>query len=345
MSIKYKVLGKPGRDNAAYVWLNAGTKMYRFLLDCGESIFAGLSQGDIKSIDYLLLSHLHIDHIAGFDYYFRRNFDRQKTNYLWGPENTSTIIHHRLQGYMWNLIWQTPGDFIVTDINTDSLPATRFITSEGYKDTYKENYPFYFNAIDDITTLIDNKDFILKSALLNHSIPTVAYNITEKDSLNINKDELDNAALTPGNWLQTVRDIANPDDNMIIFNGKEFRLGYLRDKLLYSKKGESISYLTDFLFDEQSVNRATRLIRGSDTVICESQYHNDDIELASQNFHLTSRQAAALAAQAGVKKLILFHISERYYTSNNYISLLEDARTIFPETYFPDNWELKRIIH
>lgn len=340
MSIQYKILGRPGRDNALYVWLNAGTRMYRLLFDCGENIFTSLSQGDIKSIDYLLFSHLHIDHIAGFDYYFRRTFDRQKPNFIWGPENTSSIIHNRLKGFTWNLIWQTPGEFIISDISENTVNTSRFVTSEGYENRRKADYSFEFSTSDNIITLMDNTDFVLQAVILNHNIPCVGYKILEKDSLNINKDELDKSGLKPGSWLQTVRNLSEDDSTIINIDNKDYYLGDLRKDLLFSKKGESICYLTDFIFDDKSKESLTKFISGSDIVICESQYHNDDAELAAQNFHLTSRQAAFLAAESGAKKLILFHISERYYTRKRYNTLLEDARTVFPQTYFPETWKV-----
>jgi ribonuclease Z len=338
MSIEYQILGKPGRDNAAYIWLNAGSRMYRFLFDCGESIFAGLKQADIKSVDYLLFSHLHMDHIAGFDYYFRRNFDREQTNYIWGPENTSSILHNRLQGFAWNLVWQTPGKFLITDILNNSVSSSSFITSEAYKDKHNPAYPFEFDFSGSEITLMDNQHFILKAVILNHMIPSIAYNIREKDSLNISKEELEKTGLAAGSWLQYVRDLSVNDNTDIDVNGTLLNLGRLREKLLVQRKGESISYLTDFIYDDTAKHNAVKLIEGSDVVICESQYHNDDLELASRNYHLTSRQAAQLAADANIKKLLLFHISERYYTAKNYNRLLEDARTVFPETYYPDTW-------
>jgi len=338
MSIEYQILGKPGRDNAAYIWLNAGSRMYRFLFDCGEGIFAGLKQNDIKSIDYLLFSHLHMDHIAGFDYYFRRNFDREQVNYIFGPENTSIILQNRFKGFTWNLVGQTPGKFIITDILNTSVTSFSFITSEAYKDAHSFDYPFQLDFSGSEITLMDNQHFVLKAVILNHMIPSIAYNITEKDTLNISKEELDKTGLSAGSWLQSVRDLSIDDSVNIEVNGILLNAGKLREKLLVKRKGDSISYLTDFIYDDTAKQNAVKLIEGSDVVICESQYHNDDTELASRNYHLTSRQAAQLAADANIKKLVLFHISERYYTSKNYNSLLEDARTIFPETYFPETW-------
>ena len=76
MGIEYQILGRPGKDNALYVRLNSGSKMYRLLFDCGEKTLEDLKQHDVKGINYIFFSHLHIDHIGGFDYFFSRNYDR-----------------------------------------------------------------------------------------------------------------------------------------------------------------------------------------------------------------------------------------------------------------------------
>jgi ribonuclease Z len=46
--------------------------------------------------------------------------------------------------------------------------------------------------------------------------------------------------------------------------------------------------------------------------------------------HTTAGEAAALAARAGVRRLVLTHISSRY--SEDTTPLLNDARKAFPET-------------
>lgn len=50
--------------------------------------------------------------------------------------------------------------------------------------------------------------------------------------------------------------------------------------------------------------------------------------MAEQFAHLTARQAAELAANAGVKFLILTHISRRYRERD----VLAEAQAIFPNT-------------
>jgi ribonuclease Z len=54
---------------------------------------------------------------------------------------------------------------------------------------------------------------------------------------------------------------------------------------------------------------------------------------------MTARQAATLAARAGVGRLVLFHLSERYRPPE-WLELLEEARAVFPRTVFAEHWGL-----
>ena len=60
----------------------------------------------------------------------------------------------------------------------------------------------------------------------------------------------------------------------------------------------------------------------------EATYLDEDAEMASQFSHLTARMAAELAIKAGVKKLILTHISRRYREKD----VLKEAQAIFPNS-------------
>jgi ribonuclease Z len=68
--------------------------------------------------------------------------------------------------------------------------------------------------------------------------------------------------------------------------------------------------------------------RGVDALVIEATYLEVEGELATQFGHLTAARAARLARDAGVRRLILTHVSRRYRESE----VLEEARAIFPNT-------------
>jgi ribonuclease Z len=335
MSINFRVLGKPGWDNGLYVTINSGKRIYRLIFDCGENILKELSLRDIMSIDYLFLSHLHMDHIAGFDYFFRRNYNREKKPvYVYGPEDTAELIQNRMRGFKWNLVDGVPGSWYVTEFNEKKSAAYLFKTSEGYSAKHPVEKKSYNGLI------INNPEFTVAVTLLDHLIPSAGYFIKEKTSLKINKDTLIKTGITPGHWLEKVRDLSIPPSEKIQIGGKSYKLKSLREKLLERKEGESIGYLTDFIYNKTSSAKIKRVFKGCDNMICESQYLSGEKEFAKKNYHLTAVQAARLAKNAEVKKLILFHISDRYRVKN-FPDLVKEAREIFPDTYLPDEWKIK----
>lgn len=65
---------------------------------------------------------------------------------------------------------------------------------------------------------------------------------------------------------------------------------------------------------------------GADTLVIESTYLDEEAAMAKQFSHMTAKGAADLALKAGVKKLILTHISRRYREKD----VLAEAQSIFP---------------
>jgi ribonuclease Z len=98
-----------------------------------------------------------------------------------------------------------------------------------------------------------------------------------------------------------------------------------------------VAYLTDFRLDGAATDRLAEALHGVGMVVCESQYRHADEELAVRNYHTTTTQVAELARRAGVKQLMLFHLSDRY-RAEEWRSMLAEAQAIFPATIFPDHW-------
>jgi ribonuclease Z len=81
--------------------------------------------------------------------------------------------------------------------------------------------------------------------------------------------------------------------------------------------------------------------KDADALVIESTYIDEEAEMARQFSHLTARQAAELAIKAGVKKLILTHISRRYREKD----VLKEAQAIFPNSSVArdfDSFQIKR---
>ncbi|HET6738578.1 MAG TPA: ribonuclease Z, partial [Kribbella sp.] len=67
-----------------------------------------------------------------------------------------------------------------------------------------------------------------------------------------------------------------------------------------------------FVMDTRLCENVLRLAENADLLVIESTYLSSETELARRFGHLTARQAARVAAECGVRKLVLTHFSQRY---------------------------------
>lgn len=80
--------------------------------------------------------------------------------------------------------------------------------------------------------------------------------------------------------------------------------------------------------DTGRVDNLIEACKDADVLVIESTYLDEEMDMASQFAHLTAKMGAELAQKAGVKKLILTHISRRYRGKD----VLAEAQTIFQNT-------------
>lgn len=327
-----QVLGRPGRDNALLVRVESGQSISRLLFDCGDDCLASLPFSDVQSIDHLFFSHLHMDHVGGFDSFFRCTFNRDsKANVIWGPPGTSEIIHHRFQGFWWNLHEGQSGTWWVNDVHSTHIERSRFEIAEAFSIRHDEG------RHESQTTILDNDDFSVLPIHLKHNGPCLGYLVREKPRHNVQMDRLAATGLRPGPWLKQLKQ-ATPETQTIEIDGKIHCVRALRDDLLAETPGDSTAYLTDFLLDDHTAGHLTNLLDGCTTVVCEAQYADSDLELAQRNYHTTTTQVSKLAAAANIGTLIMFHLSDRY-NADEWRQMLDDSQAIFPNTQFPGHWD------
>lgn len=162
----------------------------------------------------------------------------------------------------------------------------------------------------------DDGKFRIEALFMEHGTDNVAWKITEADQRKFNQAALEERGVRG----PLVRQL-NKEGELVV-NGKRVAL----DDVSWIRKGESIAVVIDTRFSQ----RIIPFVKDVRLLLCESTYLETERDLAYDHYHLTAKQAATIAKEAGVDELILTHFSARYLQS----SLFEDeAREVFPNAY------------
>ncbi len=332
MSIEKKVLGKPFADNALFVSVNSGQAVSRLLFDCGEDTCSALSVSTVQKIDHLFISHFHLDHLAGLDHFIRMNYNRyDKPVHIWGPETAGDVLFHRLNGFTWNLIETVPTRWFIHEVSPQKIVTTELRASEAFARKHLQQSRVFSPVV------LKTADFTVSVIFLNHRIPVLGFKVCEKPRLNVDTRALQSHGLPAGPYLNQLKDDRIADEERLQIGGRLFTVGKLREILLKKRKGACLAYLTDFIFEADRLKEWAAFLHNCDDLICESQYLHGDENLARQNFHLTTKQAAQIAKEAHVKRLTLIHFSRRY-GKNDLPQFLLQACSVFANSFLPEEW-------
>lgn len=187
-------------------------------------------------------------------------------------------------------------------------------------------YDLIFEEVDATVSckVFENKRMSVWSIPLSHRNPTCGWMFREQPApLNIRPEVLDLYDIRHNfEAIRSVKagnDLALPDGRLI------------ENKQLTLPPALLRSYA--FCSDTLPSDKVAETVAGVDLLYHEATFADDHEEQALISFHSTARQAARVARRAGVRRLLIGHISGRYANTDRHLA---EAREEFPETYLAE---------
>ncbi len=265
-----------------------------FLIDCGEGTQVQLRRNKIK---FSRIKHIFISHLHGDHFYG-----------LIGLVSTFRLLNRDTELHIY-------GPRGIKEIITLQLKLASSWTS----------FPLIFHELTSKTPelIYENSKVSVTTIPLKHRIYTNGFLFREKPGdrkLLIDKAEEYNIDFTLFNSLKKGKDVISEDGKLIANH-------LVTEDPLPPK---SYAYCSDTVFDPDLVP----IIEGVTALYHESTFLEDQAELAFPTKHSTAKQAATIAKEAGVEKLILGHYSTRY---NDIEQFRIEASPIFSDIILADD--------
>lgn len=170
---------------------------------------------------------------------------------------------------------------------------------------FNVNYQITIHTIQKEGLLVEEKDYLVKACLADHSILAFSF-ILEENS-------------RPGIFnLERAHKSGIPEGQLYSLLQHGFDIEYKGTKLIAreftgpSRAGRKIGISGD----TRPSKKLETFFEGCDVLVFESTFTTQERKKAIERFHSTALEASSLAKIAKVKKLILTHFSSRYTNLN-----------------------------
>lgn len=261
-----------------------------FLIDCGEGTQTQMRK---YNIGFSKINHIFITHLHG-DHIFGL-IGLISTMVLLGRENDLHI-------------------FSASELQKYLNPQIQFL--------YAEEIPFriVFHPLNfrKEQKIYEDKNATVFSFPLSHRIPTCGFRFEEKQKLpNLIPEKLDEYQI-PIRERQRIKEGGDfvTEDGRVIPN---------TELTINKHLARSFAFCSDTRYDESYIES----VRNVDLLYHEATFAEDNQKLATETYHSTGKDAATIAKNAGVCKLIIGHFSARY---KDHLTILKEAQKVFPNT-------------
>lgn len=167
-------------------------------------------------------------------------------------------------------------------------------------------------------TIFENDAITVETVPLRHRTPTVGFIFREKPKPRHLDGELAkfyNIPIAKRHDIKLGADFVT-DDGTVIPNSRLTKP---------ASPSCSYAYISDTIYDPSIIPA----IEGVDLLYHEATYTDSASHLATQRYHSTAAQAAMIARDAAVGRLLLGHYSKSYHNEDAHLC---EARAIFPNT-------------